>query len=93
MSSPRKLLRNPSSPRLSEPLSPSLSQEGQKFMPISSINIFVPRNWAIKGKCTFKQDIKEFNSKDKNGKVGSVDLLDSTGEIRITLFNDVCFQK
>lgn len=46
--------------------------------------------WTIKARCTFKGDIKHWHNKNGEGKLFSVNLLDESGEIRATGFNDQC---
>lgn len=46
--------------------------------------------WTIKARCTNKSDIKTWHNKNGEGKLFSVNLLDESGEIRGTGFNDQC---
>ncbi|KAH7826203.1 Replication protein A 70 kDa DNA-binding subunit [Monocercomonoides exilis] len=88
LSPTRKLLKSPS---LSSQRSESGSQsnvDGFSILPISAISTYTPRNWAIKGRCSFIQPIRNYKGKDGNpGKCGSVDVMDESGSIRLTMFN------
>lgn len=46
--------------------------------------------WTIRARCTHKGEIKTWHNQKGEGKLFSVNLLDDTGEIRATGFNDVC---
>ncbi|MFX1411255.1 MAG: hypothetical protein ACFFA6_12975 [Promethearchaeota archaeon] len=60
----------------------------EEFIPIGNIDLTM-KSISIEGKVIQKFPIKEFTKKDgESGKVGSLILLDSTGSIRITFWND-----
>ncbi|KAM0753641.1 replication factor A 1, rfa1 [Meredithblackwellia eburnea MCA 4105] len=44
--------------------------------------------WTIKARCTVKSEIKHWSNAKGEGKLFSVNLLDDTGEIKATGFND-----
>ncbi|KAK4705716.1 replication factor A1, partial [Phenoliferia sp. Uapishka_3] len=44
--------------------------------------------WTIKARCTVKSDIRHWSNAKGDGKLFSVNLLDETGEIKATGFND-----
>ena len=44
--------------------------------------------WTIKARVTSKSDMKHWHNKNGEGKLFSVNLLDNTGEIKATSFND-----
>ena len=46
--------------------------------------------WTIKARVTSKSDIKTWHNKNGEGKLFSVNLLDDSGEIKATAFNDQC---
>ncbi|KZF20117.1 replication protein A 70 kDa DNA-binding subunit [Xylona heveae TC161] len=46
--------------------------------------------WTIKARVTHKSDIKTWHNKNGEGKLFSVNLLDDSGEIKATGFNDQC---
>ena len=48
--------------------------------------------WTIKARCTQKSEVKHWHNKSGEGKLFSVNLLDDTGEIRATGFNEQCSQ-
>ena len=46
--------------------------------------------WTIKARCTNRSDIKTWHNRNGEGKLFSVNLLDDSGEIKATGFNDQC---
>lgn len=59
--------------------------------PIESISLY-SHKWTIKARCTHKSEIKTWHNRNGEGKLFSVNLLDESGEIRATGFNDQCDQ-
>ncbi|KAJ5668805.1 Replication factor A protein 1 [Penicillium macrosclerotiorum] len=57
--------------------------------PIEGISPY-SNKWTIKARCTSKSNIKTWHNKNGEGKLFSVNLLDDSGEIRATGFNDQC---
>ena len=57
--------------------------------PIEALSPYAHK-WTIKARCTSKSDIKTWHNKNGEGKLFSVNLLDESGEIRGTGFNDQC---
>ncbi|KAJ5590100.1 Replication factor A protein 1 [Penicillium hetheringtonii] len=57
--------------------------------PIEAISPY-NNKWTIKARCTSKSNIKTWHNKNGKGKLFSVNLLDDSGEIRATGFNDQC---
>lgn len=57
--------------------------------PIEALSPYAHK-WTIKARCTNKSDIKTWHNKNGEGKLFSVNLLDESGEIRATGFNDQC---
>ncbi|KAI9849764.1 MAG: Replication factor A protein 1 [Thelocarpon superellum] len=57
--------------------------------PIESISPYTHK-WTIKARCTSKGEIKHWHNKNGEGKLFSVNLLDDSGEIRATGFNEQC---
>lgn len=55
--------------------------------PISSLSPY-QNKWTIKARVTSKSDIKTWTNARGEGKLFSVNLLDETGEIKLTAFND-----
>jgi replication factor A1 len=55
--------------------------------PIESLSPYAHK-WTIRARCTNKSDMKEWHNQKGTGKLFSVNLLDDTGEIRATGFND-----
>ncbi|KAF2747195.1 replication factor-a protein [Sporormia fimetaria CBS 119925] len=56
--------------------------------PIESISPYTHK-WTIRARCTYKGELKTWHNAKGEGKLFSVNLLDDTGEIRGTAFNDV----
>lgn len=46
--------------------------------------------WVIKARVTQKGNIRKWNNARGEGKLFSMDLMDESGEIRATCFNDAC---
>ena len=57
--------------------------------PIAAISPY-SNKWTIKARCTSKSNVKTWHNKNGEGKLFSVNLLDDSGEIRATGFNDQC---
>lgn len=67
---------------------PKSSSHGNIY-PIEAISPYA-HNWTIKARCTSKSDIKTWHKASGEGKLFSVNLLDESGEIRATGFNNEC---
>ena len=46
--------------------------------------------WTIKARVTSKSDVRTWHNKNGEGKLFSVNLMDESGEIKATGFNDQC---
>lgn len=57
--------------------------------PIEALSPYANK-WTIKARCTNRSDIKTWHNRNGEGKLFSVTLLDESGEIRATGFNDQC---
>ncbi|KAJ9641719.1 uncharacterized protein PV06_03743 [Exophiala oligosperma] len=68
---------------------PSSSSAHANIYPIEAISPY-SNKWTIKARCTSKSDIKTWHNRNGEGKLFSVNLLDESGEIRATGFNDQC---
>lgn len=66
---------------------PSTSAAHPHLYPIESLSPYAHK-WTIRARCTSKGDIKTWHNQRGEGKLFSVNLLDETGEIRATGFND-----
>jgi replication factor A1 len=55
--------------------------------PIESLSPYAHK-WTIRARCTYKGDMKTWHNAKGEGKLFSVNLLDDTGEIRGTAFNE-----
>ncbi|KCV67488.1 hypothetical protein H696_06009 [Fonticula alba] len=61
---------------------------GQTYQPIASISRFLNK-WTICGRVTVKSPVKHWSRPDgREGQLFSFNLLDSSGEIRCTAFNE-----
>jgi replication factor A1 len=69
---------------------PSSSSHANIY-PIEALSPY-SHKWTIKARCTVKSDIKTWHNRNGEGKLFSVNLLDDSGEIRATGFNDQCDQ-
>ncbi|MCJ1251277.1 Replication factor A protein 1 [Trapelia coarctata] len=67
---------------------PSSSSHGNIY-PIEALSPYAHK-WTIKARCTNKSEIKTWHNKNGEGKLFSVNLLDESGEIKATGFNDQC---
>lgn len=57
------------------------------YRDIAAINPY-QTGWTIKGRCTFKSDLRTFQNARGEGQVISFELTDKSGSIRITAFSD-----
>ena len=62
---------------------------GSNIYPIESLSPFAHK-WTIKARVSQKSDIKTWHKATGEGKLFSVNLLDESGEIKATGFNDQC---
>jgi replication factor A1 len=62
---------------------------GANIALIDSLSPYAPK-WTIKARVTAKSDIKTWHKATTEGKLFSVNLLDESGEIKATGFNDQC---
>lgn len=63
------------------------SSSGMPVYPIEALSPY-QNKWTIKARVTLKTDIKHWSNARGDGKLFSVNLLDESGEIRATAFND-----
>ncbi|KAK5987089.1 Replication factor A protein 1 [Cladobotryum mycophilum] len=68
---------------------PAATHAGANIYPIEGLSPFAHK-WTIKARVTFKSDIKTWHKPSGEGKLFSVNLLDESGEIKATGFNDQC---
>lgn len=76
-------------PAQSIPTRPAAPSGGGTIYPIEGLSPFAHK-WTIKARVTVKSDIKTWHKATGEGKLFSVNLLDESGEIRATGFNDQC---
>ena len=72
----------------SRPSEPSHTSHGHIY-PIESLSPYQHR-WTIKARVTTKSDIRTWHNKNGEGKLFSVNLMDESGEIKATGFQDQC---
>ncbi len=70
---------------------PSSSASHANIYPIEGLSPYAHK-WTIKARVTHKSDIRTWHKQNSEGKLFSVNLLDESGEIRATGFNDQCDQ-
>lgn len=75
-------------PRQSLPSRTTSTAHGNIY-PIEALSPYAHK-WTIKVRCTNKSDIKTWHNRNGEGKLFSVNLLDESGEIKATAFNDQC---
>ncbi|KAK2625228.1 hypothetical protein QTJ16_005597 [Diplocarpon rosae] len=68
---------------------PSTSAAHATIYPIEGLSPYAHK-WTIKARVTQKSDIKTWHKQNSEGKLFSVNLLDESGEIKATGFNDQC---
>jgi len=68
---------------------PGVGNTGILTTPIASITPY-QNKWTIKARITSKGDIRTWNKPSGSGKLFSMDLMDESGEIRITAFKEQC---
>lgn len=69
--------------------SASAAHPSSHIYPIEGLSPFAHK-WTIKARVTLKSDIKTWHKASGEGKLFSVNLLDESGEIKATGFNDQC---
>lgn len=70
---------------------PSSSSSHANIYPIEGLSPYAHK-WTIKARVTHKSDIRTWHKQNSDGKLFSVNLLDESGEIKATGFNDQCDQ-
>jgi replication factor A1 len=68
---------------------PPSSSSHANIYPIEGLSPYAHK-WTIKARVVSKSDIKTWNKQSGEGKLFSVNLLDESGEIKATGFNDQC---
>lgn len=68
-------------------MSTAVTGPAQVYRPIQSINPY-QNGWTIRGRCTYKSDLRKFQNQRGEGQVISFELTDESGSIRITAFTD-----
>lgn len=68
---------------------PSSSAQHGNIYPIEALSPYAHK-WTIKARVTNKSEIRTWHKQSGEGKLFSVNLLDESGEIKATGFNDQC---
>ncbi|XP_071532708.1 replication protein A 70 kDa DNA-binding subunit isoform X2 [Panulirus ornatus] len=68
-------------------ISPSRTPAGANVLPIASLTPYQNR-WTVCARVSNKSDIRTWSNSRGEGKLFSMDLLDESGEIRATAFNE-----
>ena len=71
------------------PRQPTSTYSGAPITPIASITPY-QNKWTIKARVSSKTDVKTWNKPSGSGKLFSMDLMDESGEIRVTAFKEQC---
>ncbi|KAL5332160.1 hypothetical protein BJX70DRAFT_384971 [Aspergillus crustosus] len=72
-----------------QPVRPLQGSAPTTIYPIEAISPYANK-WTIKARCTSKSPIKTWHGRNGDGTLFSVNLLDDSGEIRATGFNEQC---
>ncbi|XP_043996851.1 replication protein A 70 kDa DNA-binding subunit-like [Gambusia affinis] len=77
------------SPMKGSPMKASTSSPGSvpKVMPIATLNPYISK-WTIRARVTNKSNIRNWSNSRGEGKLFSFEVVDESGEIRITAFNN-----
>lgn len=68
---------------------PTSSASHANIYPIEGLSPYAHK-WTIKARVTHKSDIRTWHKQNSEGKLFSVNLLDDSGEIKATGFNEQC---
>lgn len=88
-SKPQPLQADASSRSRAQSMRPTSTSAHATIYPIEAITPY-SHKWTIKARCTNKSNIKTWHNRNGEGKLFSVNLLDDSGEIRATGFNEQC---
>ncbi|KAK5612981.1 hypothetical protein CRENBAI_003495 [Crenichthys baileyi] len=89
MVSPMKTSPMKGSPMKTSPMKTTASLPGSipKSIPIATLNPYTSK-WTIKARVTKKSNIRNWSNSKGDGKLFSFEIVDESGEIRITAFNN-----
>ncbi|KZT62474.1 replication factor-a protein [Calocera cornea HHB12733] len=83
---PPVTLQKPAQPAPGSTRPASMPKNGGPIFPIEGLSPY-QNKWTIKARVTNKSDIRHWSNQKGEGKLFSVTLMDETGEIRATAFN------
>lgn len=69
-------------------MAPIVGAPTQVYRPIQTINPY-QNGWTIRGRCTYKSDLRKYQNARGEGQVISFELTDESGSIRITAFTEL----
>ncbi|RKP31947.1 replication factor-a protein [Metschnikowia bicuspidata] len=75
-------------PQAPKPAAPSRPRNDCPVNPIESLSPY-QNNWTIKGRVSYKGDIRTWSNSKGEGKLFNVNFLDESEEIRATAFNEM----
>nr|XP_061787284.1 replication protein A 70 kDa DNA-binding subunit-like isoform X2 [Nerophis lumbriciformis] len=85
--SPMKASPMKASPMKASPMKVSPMKSPMKVIPIENLNPYVS-NWTVRARVTSKSNIRHWSNSRGEGSVFSFEIVDESGEIKITAFNN-----
>ncbi|XP_061787283.2 replication protein A 70 kDa DNA-binding subunit-like isoform X1 [Nerophis lumbriciformis] len=85
--SPMKVSPMKASPMKASPMKVSPMKSPMKVIPIENLNPYVS-NWTVRARVTSKSNIRHWSNSRGEGSVFSFEIVDESGEIKITAFNN-----
>lgn len=65
----------------------NIDLSNEQIHPIRELDEYTS-GWTIKARVSNKGDVRNWRKEEKSGRVASIDLVDNSGEIRVTMFSD-----
>ncbi|XP_061902924.1 replication protein A 70 kDa DNA-binding subunit-like isoform X2 [Entelurus aequoreus] len=85
--SPMKVSPLKASPMKASPMKASPMKSPMKVIPIENLNPYVS-NWTVRARVTSKSNIRHWSNSRGEGSVFSFEVVDQSGEIKVTAFNN-----